>query len=396
MAATDFAPTEPMRFLPMLSDASFVSLLLWMASQTALTPSSLRSLDDKSRAVSPPVTATIAATAFAPTGLMPFFLKLSDASLVSLLFWMALQTALTPSSSRQLEDKFRAVSAPVTFRLGYQLATCRANVLTGHVHTHDLAVLVAADGGKDGTPALILEIVATEPDGRQGAVDAKHVCHMLSACFPANSVTRQIELLERLVLFESLADGFCAQLLQLVPRQGQLHQRACDGHHSRHSVCSNWTNAIVLEVERRELGLLVFLDGLADCAYALIFEAVIGQIQGRQPAIDAQSVGNRRDALCSISSLAIFIEAAQLVSGEVRRQQDRIGWLEVFAGEVSSGLVAPDAAERDTLLLGNFSEHLGGLRIKLIAQEVGHRQPAFDTDQAGDHNRMGTTKLLAR
>ena len=44
---------------------------------------------------------------------------------------------------------------------------------------------------------------------------------------------------------------------------------------------------------------------------------------------------------------------------------------------VSGGLVAPDAAERDTLLLGDFSEHLGGLRIKLIAQEVGHRQPAL-------------------
>ncbi len=32
-----------------------------------------------------------------------------------------------------------------------------------------------------------------------------------------------------------------------------------------------------------------------------------------QRAIDAQSVGNRCDALCSVSSMAIFIEAAQSV-----------------------------------------------------------------------------------
>ena len=42
MTATDFAPTGPKLVLRMLSDASLVSLLLWMASQTALTPSSLR------------------------------------------------------------------------------------------------------------------------------------------------------------------------------------------------------------------------------------------------------------------------------------------------------------------------------------------------------------------
>jgi hypothetical protein len=57
-----------------------------------------------------PVTATIAATAFAPVEPMPFFLKLSDTSFVSLLLWMALQTALTPSSLRLFEDKSRAVS----------------------------------------------------------------------------------------------------------------------------------------------------------------------------------------------------------------------------------------------------------------------------------------------
>ena len=40
-------------------------------------------------------------------------------------------------------------------------------------------------------------------------------------------------------------------------------------------------------VERRELGLLVALDGLADCAYALIVEVIEGQIQGcSQPAYD--------------------------------------------------------------------------------------------------------------
>ena len=55
-----------------------------------------------------------------------------------------------------------------------------------------------------------------------------------------------------------------------------------------------------------------------------------------------------------------------------------------MVGEVSGGLVTLDAAERDTLLLGDFSEHLGGLRIKLIAQEVGHRQPAINAHGVGD------------
>ena len=64
--------------------------------------------------VSAPVTAAIAATAFAPTGPMPFFTKLSEASLVSLLLWMASQTALTPSSLRSLKDKSRAVSGALT------------------------------------------------------------------------------------------------------------------------------------------------------------------------------------------------------------------------------------------------------------------------------------------
>jgi hypothetical protein len=52
----------------------------------------------------------------------------------------------------------------------------------------------------------------------------------------------------------------------VVDGQIQGHQPACDGHYSRHSVCSNWPDAVVLEVERQELGLLVALDGLADCA----------------------------------------------------------------------------------------------------------------------------------
>ena len=67
MAATDFAPTGPMLLLPMFSDESLVSLLLWMASQTALTPSSLRLLKDKSRAVSPPLAASPGARAAAPS-----------------------------------------------------------------------------------------------------------------------------------------------------------------------------------------------------------------------------------------------------------------------------------------------------------------------------------------
>jgi len=72
--------------------------------------------------VSAPVTATIAATAFAPPGPMRLFLKLSDASLVSLLLWIASQITLTPSSLRLLEDKSRAVSPPLTASAGARAA----------------------------------------------------------------------------------------------------------------------------------------------------------------------------------------------------------------------------------------------------------------------------------
>ena len=75
--------------------------------------------------------------------------------------------------------------------------------------------------------------------------------------------------------------GFWANLLH-------FHQRACDNYHSRHSVCSDWTDLVVLEVERDELGLLVALNGLADCAYTLILEFVVRQIQGRQRAISSE------------------------------------------------------------------------------------------------------------
>jgi hypothetical protein len=98
-----------------------------------------------------------------------------------------------------------------------------------------------------------------------------------------------------------------------------LSQGASDGYHSQHSVCSTWTDIVVLEVkevERRELGLLVALDGLADCPYALILEVVDGQIQGRQPAVDTQSVSDRCDALCSVSSRVptrLLCKSAQLV-----------------------------------------------------------------------------------
>ncbi len=73
-------------------------------------------LMDKFRVISPPVTDTIAATAFAPTGPMPLSLKLSDKSLDSLLLWMASQTALKPSSLRSLQDKSRTVSPQLTRR----------------------------------------------------------------------------------------------------------------------------------------------------------------------------------------------------------------------------------------------------------------------------------------
>ena len=55
---------------------------------------------------------------------------------------------------------------------------------------------------------------------------------------------------------------------------------ACDGHHGRHRLSTDfvlplWTDAVVAHVERRELGLLAALDGLAgsravrslDCAH---------------------------------------------------------------------------------------------------------------------------------
>ena len=47
MAATDFAPAGPISFLPTLSDASLVSLLLCTASQITVTPSSVTLLPYK-------------------------------------------------------------------------------------------------------------------------------------------------------------------------------------------------------------------------------------------------------------------------------------------------------------------------------------------------------------
>jgi hypothetical protein len=43
-------------------------------------------------------------------------------------------------------------------------------------------------------------------------------------------------------------------------------------------------------------------------------QLVSGEVDACQPAIDTQGVGDRSDALCSVSSLVIFIEAAQLVA----------------------------------------------------------------------------------
>ena len=58
-----------------------------------------------------------------------------------------------------LNFRERACDARVE-RLGDQLDTSWADVLGGRVHRHDLAVLVSTDGGKDGTPALVPELVA--------------------------------------------------------------------------------------------------------------------------------------------------------------------------------------------------------------------------------------------
>ena len=66
-------------------------------------------------------------------------------------------------------------------RLGDQLGTSRADVLVERAHRHDLAVLVAADGGKDGAPALVPELVASEVDGRQCAIDAQGASYGLDS-----------------------------------------------------------------------------------------------------------------------------------------------------------------------------------------------------------------------
>ena len=75
------------------------------------------------------------------------------------------------------------------------------------------------------------------------------------------------------------------------PKRNVPHfgQRACDSYHSRHSVCSDWTDIVVPEVERRELGLLVILDGLADRTNSLILNVVAINRQLCQPAISSES-----------------------------------------------------------------------------------------------------------
>ena len=85
-----------------------------------------------------------------------------------------------------------------------------------------------------------------------------------------------------------------------------------------------------------ELELLLPLrqDGCcSDCAIAESMQLAISKARGgdessfgfwanllnfRQPAIDAQSVGNCCDPLCSVSSTPMIIEAAQLVAGKVQ------------------------------------------------------------------------------
>ena len=83
---------------------------------------------------------------------------------------------------------------------------------------------------------------------------------------------------------------------EVISGQVDARQPACDSDHSRHRVCSKWTNAVVPEVERR--------DGLADCANALIFEEVIGQ-QGRQADHDRHEVRKKHAALNADVSLLL-------------------------------------------------------------------------------------------
>ena len=58
-----------------------------------------------------------------------------------------------------LNFRERACDARVE-RLGDQLDTSRADVLAARIQRHDLAVFVAANGGKDGAPSIVPELVA--------------------------------------------------------------------------------------------------------------------------------------------------------------------------------------------------------------------------------------------
>ena len=61
-------------------------------------------------------------------------------------------------------------------RLGDQLDTSRADVLAARIQRHDLAVFVAANGGKDGAPSIVPELVVPELDGRQPAISSECWC----------------------------------------------------------------------------------------------------------------------------------------------------------------------------------------------------------------------------
>ena len=109
-------------------------------------------------------------------------------------------------------------------RLGDQLETSGADVLGGRVQGHDLAVLVAADGGKDGAPALVSELVASEIDGRQCGIDTKGVGNSCDALCSVGAM---------LVVVVS------PDATELVVGEVDARQRACDGDHSSNCVCSN-------------------------------------------------------------------------------------------------------------------------------------------------------------
>ena len=92
--------------------------------------------------------------------------------------------------------------------------------------------------------------------------------------------------------------------------------RARDGQHGRHRLGTHLKDVIIPKVERRELRLLVALDGLADCNSSLIANRVAIYGQLRYGGVDAEGVSQRLRTLCANSIVA----QAQLQARATARQ----------------------------------------------------------------------------